>query len=232
MFKNLFLRYDKLLTLSNIDFINFVQLKEIISKKININKNDFYLICNDKLLVSINNLQENDSITVIRKLKGGVLFFAGQIASIAAVIVILIVLMKPLLDIIKIMTMIINIAGKILALFPKVFETILLVFNPKKLIDDIIYGVSFGIKSVIGGMMSSISSGSSPNPVEETPESIPKVCVPPTLFNLIILIICPPLALVMNIGTNNFYLTIICAILTIWGYYFPGLIFAALHIFC
>ena len=232
MFKNLFLRYDKLLTLSNIDFINFVQLKEIISKKININKNDFYLICNDKLLVSINNLQENDSITVIRKLKGGVLFFAGQIASIAAVIVILIVLMKPLLDIIKIMTMIINIAGKILALFPKVFETILLVFNPKKLIDDIIYGVSFGIKSVIGGMMSSISSGSSPNPTEETPESIPKVCVPPTLFNLIILIICPPLALFMNIGINNFYLTIICAILTIWGYYFPGLIFAALHIFC
>ena len=120
----------------------------------------------------------------------------------------------------------------LMELVPKAIEVVLLVFNPKKLIDDIIYGVSFGIKSVIGGMMSSISSGSSPNPVEETPESIPKVCVPPTLFNLIILIICPPLALFMNIGINNFYLTIICAILTIWGYYFPGLIFAALHIFC
>ena len=234
MFKNLFFRYDKLFNLSNIDLKNIEDLKEIISKKININKKDFYLICNNKLLVSIDRLHDGDKITVIKRIKGGVLYFAGQLAAVAAIIIVLIILMKPLIDIIKIMIMIISVIGQILALFPQIVETILLVFDPKRLIDDIIFASTYTIKSVVGGMVSSIDSGSSKNPEEKDPEDVPKVCVPPSLFNLFILLLCPPLALFINLrfSFQGIFLVVVCAILTVWCYYFPGLIFAALHIFC
>ena len=234
MFKNLFLRYDKLFILSNIELKNIDELKELISKKININKKDFYLICNNKLLTNYDDLIDNDNITIIRKLNGGVLFFAGQLASVAAIIVVLIILFKPLIDIGSIMIMIISIIGQILALFPQIIETILLVFDPKRLIDDVIFGVTFSIKSVLGGLVSSIDSGSTGNPEDADPDSIPKVCVPPSLFKLFLLIICPPLALFVNLGFSfqGFFLVVICSLLTVSCYYFPGLIFAALHILC
>ena len=120
----------------------------------------------------------------------------------------------------------------LLELVPKAIEVVILLFNPKKFIDDLIFGISYGIKLVIGGMMDSMDSGTASNK-EENPDDVPKVCMPPSLFNLIILLICPPLALMINVGgIKGIFLTVICALLTVWCYYFPGLIFAALHILC
>ena len=122
----------------------------------------------------------------------------------------------------------------LMTLVPKAIEVVLLLFNPKKFIDDILFGVTYGIKSVVGGMISSVESGSSSNPDEENPDSVPKVCVPPSLFNLLILVICPPLALMIHNGGSfqGIFLVVVDAILTVSCYYFPGLIFAALHILC
>ena len=122
----------------------------------------------------------------------------------------------------------------LLELVPKAIEVLLLVFTPKKLIDDVIFATSFGIKSAIGGIISSIDSGSAGNPEDADPDSIPKVCVPPSLFKLFVLLVCPPLALFihLNFSFQGFFLVIICSILTVSCYYFPGLIFAALHILC
>ena len=120
----------------------------------------------------------------------------------------------------------------LLELVPKAIEVVLLLFKPKKFIDDIIFSISYGIKLVVGGMMDSMDSGTESNS-KEYPDNVPKVCLPPSLFNLIILIICPPLALLINYGgIKGIFLTFVCALLTIWCYYFPGLIFAALHILC
>ena len=58
------------------------------------------------------------------------------------------------------------------------------------------------------------------------------VCVPPTLMNIIILILCPPLAIFLDKGLKGFFPTIICSLMTYFLYYFPGLIFAALHVLC
>lgn len=234
MFRNLFINFDKKINLSNIEIQNIDILKEIIEKKYGL-KNDTYFILNKgKLVNNINKISNNDILEIIKKKKGGELFFLGQIASVSGIIAVLIVLMKPLIDIIKIMVMIIKIIGQILALFPQIIETILLVFNPKKFIDDILFGVTYAIKLVIGGMMDSIDSGTQSNKGEEEPDNVPKVCLPPTLFNLFLLIICPPLALMIHLGSGlqGIFLVIVCAILTVWCYYFPGLIFAALHILC
>ena len=122
----------------------------------------------------------------------------------------------------------------LMELVPKAIEVVLLLFNPKKFIDDLIFAITYGIKTVVGGMVSSMDSGSTPNPDEEKPDNVPKVCVPPSLFNLFILLICPPLALMIHNGGSfqGIFLVVVDAILTVWCYYFPGLIFAALHILC
>ena len=117
-------------------------------------------------------------------------------------------------------------------LVPKVIEAALLIFNPKKFIDDIIFGVGYAIKLVVGGMMDSMDSGTDSNR-EVNPDDVPKVCIPPSLFNLALLVLCPPLAIMINFGgIKGIFLTVVCAILTVWCYYFPGLIFAAIHILC
>ena len=122
----------------------------------------------------------------------------------------------------------------LLTLVPKAIEVVLLLFNPKKFIDDIIFSVTYAIKLVIGGMMDSIDSGTQSNKGDEEPDNVPKVCLPPSLFNMFLLIICPPLALMIHLGSGlqGLFLVIVCAISTVWCYYFPGLIFAALHILC
>ena len=232
MFTNLFINYDKKINLSNINICSLKHLNEIIECKFELERNSYFIFSNGKLIKHIKQINSNDVLEIIKKRKGGLLFFVGQIFSIVAVIAILVILMKPLIDIVKMVVSIIKIIGQILELFPQIIELIVLVFSPKKFIDDIIFGVSYAIKLVIGGMMDSMDSGTASNK-EENPDDVPKVCMPPSLFTLLFLVICPPLALMINVGgIKGIFLTVICSILTVWCYYFPGLIFAALHILC
>ena len=54
-------------------------------------------------------------------------------------------------------------------IFVKLVEIIPLIFNPKRFIDDVIFGVSYAIKLVVGGMMDSMDSGTASNK-EENPD--------------------------------------------------------------
>ena len=127
------------------------------------------------------------------------------------------------------------IIGPVMEMIPKLIRVILSIFNPRKFMDDIIFGISYGISSLMSGIFSSINSGTSESKSKrfgDDTSKIPKVCVSPTIFNLVLLLICPPLALFMDRGIQGMFLVIVCAILTVKLYYFPGLIFAALHILC
>ena len=59
-----------------------------------------------------------------------------------------------------------------------------------------------------------------------------QVCIKPSIINLIILIVCPPLALYINKGLKSIFMIIVCGLMTYYMYYFPGFLFAALHILC
>ena len=127
---------------------------------------------------------------------------------------------------------------EILKLLPNVVEAATNIFNPTKLIDDILYGSAAGINKVLGALIDSIDLDSA-NP-RDSPGDGPfgtiqkgkPVCVPPTMVNIIFLILCPPLALFLHSGIKGFFQVIICSLLTLKAYYFPGLIYAALHILC
>ncbi len=140
----------------------------------------------------------------------------------------------PIVMIAFVMSKMSDIIIPLLKLIPKAIEVALLIFNPKKFINDLIFGVTFGLQMVFSGIFSSLNSGTSiKNAAEkEAQGKIPKVCVPPTMMNLIFLVVCPPLALFLDRGLQGLFHVIVCTILTVKLYYFPGFIFAALHILC
>lgn len=206
-------------TSSNILIDENIKIYNLLEK---LNIKDSYLTYNGKILNKTKclidyNIQNNDIIFENKRLKGGV--FVTIVRGLVKIVEFFIILLTYLDDFIMI--------------FVKVMEMIPLIFNPKRFIDDVIFAVSFSIKKVAGGMLDSMDTGTKKNPKKEM-NDMPKVCVPPDLFNLMILIICPPLALMINYGGSlqGIFLVVVCAILTVWCYYFPGLIFAALHILC
>ena len=72
------------------------------------------------------------------------------------------------------------------------------------------------------------ANGKYVNPVK----SKGRKCIPPTMARMIILMLCPPFALFLHIGLSGWFSIVICSLLTIYGFYFPGLIYAVLHILC
>ena len=128
--------------------------------------------------------------------------------------------------------------GEFMKIFPNLVELAINVFNPDKLINDVLYGVTHGITRMFGAIVERVDIGGGdvnkdkdggPFGVTEKKKAI---CIPPTLMNLVILVLCPPLALFLNRGIKGLFITIICALLTYFLYYFPGFVFAALHILC
>jgi hypothetical protein len=121
------------------------------------------------------------------------------------------------------------------------FEILYLVFDPPTLIDDILFAVTFGINEVMNKMSSAISNGMS-EPEDDTSEKGifatrqeegNTTCMSPTYSTLFLLIICPPLAIMYKLGFwKGFVSSIICGVLCVKLFYFPGLLFAILHVLC
>jgi uncharacterized membrane protein YqaE (UPF0057 family) len=233
MFKRFIVRNNKSIILLVEDNLDILDLKSKISDKLKLKNLDFFLTHNGRLLkdskkINSYDIDNYDIIDINFRKRGG---FALAI-MIVAIIAILVILAKPLVQLIIAIGQIIGLLFHFLAIFPPLLEVVISLFNPRLFINDLIFGVSFGIKSLISGMMSSVDAGSSSNKSKSSPGSIPTVCVPPTLMNLMLLVICPPLALFLDRGVQGFFLVVVCAGLTMKLYYFPGLIFAALHILC
>lgn len=224
--KSLFITFDENCTIN--ELINF--LKE----KIKVRNTDFFLTHNCKLLskhkkLSDYEIQDYDTINLTFRKRGG---FIGMILAFAAVVAVLAILAKPLLDMFKVFGHMLVLLFHFLGIFPPLLETVGLLFDPKRFVDDVIFGITFGIKMLFSGIFSSLNAGSSPRPNNNESNSLPKVCFPPTLTNLIFLVVCPPLALFLDRGIQGLFHVIVCSLLTIKMYYFPGFIYAAMHILC
>ena len=143
-----------------------------------------------------------------------------------------------------------------LEFIPKMFSAAMDIFNPTKLMNDIIGGTVASISLVFSRIMDLINPrtyfGSDPKADFGEKEDIfgkkpekdsngkyinpmkskGKKCMPPTLARMLILMLCPPFALFLHLGLSGWVSIILCSVLTIYGYYFPGLIYATLHILC
>jgi len=130
-------------------------------------------------------------------------------------------------------------ALSLLEIFLELMKLIPNIFHPDKLINDIIYGVTTGFTTMITALINNITNVFSDQNKTSTSntdgiysDNVPKTCIKPTIINLIILVLCPPLAILISKGIQGLLLILICSILTYYMYYFPGLLFAALHTLC
>ena len=123
----------------------------------------------------------------------------------------------------------------------KMFEMIPLIFDPPRLIDDIIFAVSHSINAVISKMGSEGNTSTVDDPADKKdsgPFGVSKrernpICIKPTIASLIMLILCPPLAIFYKLGFGRGFIpAIVCGVLCVKLYYFPGLLFASLMVLC
>ena len=135
--------------------------------------------------------------------------------------------------------------------FPKLIDIVINLLNPIVFIKDILNGVFKGITLIIEGVIDIAfntprekgdkvdigKNGIFPGGIFGTnnKDGSPKpnaTCVPPSTLKLILMIICPPYVVFNKYGLlRGWHLTILCCLLTYW-YYFPGLMFASLHVLC
>ena len=144
----------------------------------------------------------------------------------------------------------------LLEFIPKMLSVAFDIFNPTKLMNDMIGGTIAAISIVVKRIGDLINPrtyfGSDPKAdlgkkediFGATPEKGPdgkyvnpakskgKKCLPPTMARMVLLMLCPPFALFLHLGLSGWMSIIICSLLTVYGLYFPGLIYATLHILC
>jgi len=207
-------------------------IKQLITKKLKIDCNSFFLLSkSDNKLITKKNIleyliQDKLVIDVIVKLKGGLI--DG--------------IVKMLAGIIKMFEALGKIITEFVRMIENLFDLIPVIFDPPKLIDDIMFAVSFGLNKMFSVMMGS-TGGLASSPEDDTGEQGPLgidstyekpiKCIDPTFTTILLLIICPPLAILMKLGFwAGFISSIICGVLCVRLYYFPGLLFAILHVLC
>ena len=216
---------DKISLVNVSNTISVKNLTKQLNKKFNligetILKTSTNLLKNDITLIK-NNISDNDHIYIVNKVKGGIIEL----------------LVKLLTGMANLFTNLGSLITDILGILLNILEMIPNIFSPDKLINDIIYGINEGIKSLLTSLFGNII----PRPTKTenkdaglfgSDDQNKVVCVKPTVITLLILILCPPLALLLSEGIRAWYLVIICALMTYYLYYVPGFIFAALHILC
>ena len=184
------------------------------------------------------NIKDRESVVInIRtRLNGGFI-------SISDIIDGLLTPLKPITDPIMMITnTIISLAiliGDLLELMYHVLEMIPIIFDPPKLVDDILFAITNSISTVTDYFMKSTDAE---KPKEEPSESGPfgvnkrdnnKTCIPPTMATLIMLVMCPPLSIFYKFSFwEGIIPAIVCGILCVKLYYFPGLLFASLMVLC
>jgi len=136
----------------------------------------------------------------------------------------------------------------------ELLQAALLILNPIKIVNDSITGIFMAIKIVAVNLISFFtkakrktydackSAGEGLFGFRRPRNSERKLiiskgvpgskCMRPRLLQLIITVLCPPLALFLHMGAGGWFHIIISTVLTVYAYYFPGLIYTILHILC
>ena len=127
-----------------------------------------------------------------------------------------------------------NIIIKVMDVFAAIFPIIPLLFNPVALANEIITGVILGLTLVMEAVFGFLNPAKYSKTPEERKDShlenAPKTCYKTSILNILLLIVCPPFAVWQSRGFGALHEIFFCTLLTIYGYYFPGLIYAIMAV--
>ena len=141
---------------------------------------------------------------------------------------------------------------KLITIFPILIKLVFSILDPGNFLKDLVFGIIIGIEMLVKGVadvfigkaqesgekIPGFKDGLFPNGIlgssKETRDSENTVrCLKPTTIRLILMVLCPPFAVFMKYGLlRGWFWIIISWILTYYFYYFPGLLFSALHTMC
>ena len=147
-------------------------------------------------------------------------------------------LIKPILKLVDSMDSLSEVLAAIISQLPKFLELIAMLADPSKLIKDVVFGLKTGtyliynsILDLFFGNLSNSFKHSLENNNNNNNNNNDKKeeCVKPTFLEILILVLCPPLAIFIRKGLKSFLTILITSILT-YFYYLPGVLFASLHI--
>ena len=196
------------------------------------------IICEEKWDSLKKLFESNDTLFLTEKLKGG---FFSAILVILAIFAILAPILKPVRKMLEIIIIIFGLVGKFIELLVNVVEIIPLIFDPPKLIDDVLFAITNSISTIFKRMSGDVKNlASSPEDItkEKGPFGVSDInkseftCVDPSWSTIALLVICPPLAIIYKLGAAGLISSIICGVLCVKLYYFLGLLFAVLHVLC
>ena len=116
-----------------------------------------------------------------------------------------------ILDLGKIAKNLINFIIKIIVFVPRMLEIFNYIINPMKLIKDIIGGIVSGITMILEALFDTIlgdirkSMGGSYDPGSNDGDYIGEkgVCVSKTFMGTLLMVLCPPLYVLLNMGIIN-----------------------------
>ena len=138
-----------------------------------------------------------------------------------------------LLNLIQFSKSLIKVLVKLISAVPKLLSLFMIFTNPSKVLKDTIHGITIGIKmilsAIIDGIFGNITKKFKPYVIGNDADKSKEECISPSYLEIMLLILCPPLAILVRKGLKAFLTILITAALT-YTYYFPGVIFASLHI--
>ena len=126
---------------------------------------------------------------------------------------------------------------KIIIMIPKLLNyMIYIILTPGKVISDSIYGFTSGLKLIFMTTLDTIQGKSinliKPHIEDDEPVNSKREkedCLGPSVLEILLLLLCPPLAIFIRKGLKGFFTIVITAVFT-YFYYLPGLIYASLHV--
>jgi uncharacterized membrane protein YqaE (UPF0057 family) len=166
-------------------------------------------------------------------------------------------ILLPLKIIVDAILKLVELVVLIVTMIPDLLQSALGILNPVNIINEIIDGITLSIKLVVRSVGDLFKTKKTHNvcndggegllgfrrirgadgnilPAKErmNAEKQGKKCVSPTLFRLFMTVICPPFALLLHSGPRAWFHIIIASLLTVYCFYFPGLIYVVMHTMC
>ena len=128
-------------------------------------------------------------------------------------------ILEPIARVAALFEKIFNLLISVVNMFPRILEIFFYVTDPRKLINDLFFGVIKGVYMISDAILdtlfgdlrrqfgnksdkgSNVSGGSGLNQKEK--------CIPPSLVDILILVLCPPLAIMLRKGLNGLFYVLI-----------------------
>ena len=161
-------------------------------------------------------------------------------------------ILSPITGIIDAMILLVKAIIIVVTAIPELLMAALQILNPINIVNDSITGIFMSIKIVIvnifgfftpkkgkynkckdsgGGIFGFRRNKNSEGKLIKGQKcGKTKTCKRNYVIRYIITILCPPLALFLHLGASGWFHVIVCSLLTVYAYYFPGLIYTLLHV--